>query len=597
MSAIPRKWEQSLKELENEFRRLVQALDLIVELDRRIFHTTFDLSTLLEEMLKGLRDLVVADYAQILLRRGHSLTIVHSTQPEDKGREFMIKNCVCGIAVEERRTVSSGNVERDFPDRYQWILGRDERNRMISEVVVPIYTPPPDEIVAGVINIESPNPDSFSDSQIEIIEKFALQAGAAISTSRINTGLALTIELAEHIQNLSQEPNVALRTILKHLCELFQEGVIIQFLTHDRASKSLIIESSTASSTEGKGVLIDDSFSGLVILRGTAVRSNDVRRDYPELFKDTIGDAGYEPTQSELAVPIKEDGRIVGVLNVESPQKDAFSNYDEYMLTLVASNASLWTRIYQLKHVLALEKMATVGNVVGHLIHTLNSGLLPLGKIANNLQQIIDADDSAIKDKIKVQIDWLRSIAPSTSKSINKLRDRYIRAQVIDEININEIAREVVAELATREEIIINWSLDENIPELRFSPGIYDVIWNLVSNSQAAIKEGQEGEITISTKIIYGQYTKQIEAFELCVKDNGEGIPEDKLEQIFLLGYSSREGVGTGYGMWWLQTFIDRYEGKIEIKSKVGEGTNIRLWFPLTPEVNTPQSGENNDNV
>jgi signal transduction histidine kinase len=591
VSITSRRWEQSLRELESEFRRLVQALDLIVELDRSIFQTTFDLDSLLEEMLKGLRDLVGAEYAQILLRRGSALVIVHSTQSEDKGKGFRIEDCVCGLAVEKRRTISSGNVERDFPNRYQWILGHDENDRMVSEVAVPIYAPAPvdenisDRIVAGVINIESPLPDAFFDSKVEIVEKFALQAGAAINNARIHTGLALTLKLAENIQALAQPPDIALRNILEQLSVLFQEGVIVQFLIYERASNSLIIESSTVEGTEGKSVLVDDSFSGLVIQRGTAIRSNDVRRDYPNLFKDTVSDAGYSPTQSELAVPLREDGRIIGVLNVESPEKDAFSRYDEYMLTVIASNASLWTRIYKSKSILALEKMATVGNVAGHLIHTLNSGLFPLEKIAKNLQQISDNTDAATQNKLLTQIKWLRSIAPSIKDSINKLQDMYTRAQVLNEAaNINEIARGVVDELVTREDIKIIWELDDKMPDLRVSGGVYHVFWNLISNAQVAIKEEQSGEITVGTKIIYGQYTKQIEAFELYVKDNGEGIPEDKLKQIFQLDYSSKEGRITGYGLWWVETFVDRWEGKIDVQTEVRKGTNIRVWFPLTPE-------------
>jgi signal transduction histidine kinase len=590
------KWEESLRDLESEFRRLVQALDLIVALDRKIFQTSFDLDALLEEMLKGLRDLVGAEYAQVLLRRGPALVIVHSTQSIDKGLAFRIEECVCGVALAEHRTVSSGNVERDFPERYQWILGRRADNKMVSEVAVPIYAHIADEaqtadesdqIVAGVINIESPLPDAFHVSQIELVEKFALQAGAAINNARIHTGLALTLRLAENIKSLSQEPGKALRSTLENLSVLFQEGVIVQFLIYDQAADSLIIESSTVEGTEGQSVLVGDSFSGLVIQGGTAVRSNNVRRDHPQLFKDTVGDAdaGYLPTQSELAVPIKEDGRIVGVLNVESPDNDAFSRYDEYMLTVIASNASVWTRIHKSKSILALEKMATVGNIAGHLIHTLNSGLLPLELIAKNLEQIGSDSDQVIKDKLRAQIDWLKSVAPSIDESINKLQDMYDGARVIHEnVNVNQLARRVVADLVTRKELQIRWELDEKMPNLRVSPGIYHVFWNLISNAQAAIKDGQGGELTVGTKIVYGRYTNQIEAFELWVYDNGQGVPEDKLKQIFQLDYSSKAGRKTGYGLWWVDTFVDRWEGNRTIESEVGRGTKIRIWFPLTPE-------------
>ena len=167
------KWERSLKDLEDEFRRLLQAMNLIVDLDRQMFLRSFDLNNLLTGMITGLKELTKANHAQILLRRGSMLEIVHSTQDEDKGKKFRIDKCFCGMAVEKRKTVFSGEVEKQYPDRYQWVLGKDQENRMASEVAVPIRTPPPEQVIAGVLNIESPDKDAFTENEIEMVEKFA----------------------------------------------------------------------------------------------------------------------------------------------------------------------------------------------------------------------------------------------------------------------------------------------------------------------------------------------------------------------------------------------------------------------------------------
>jgi putative methionine-R-sulfoxide reductase with GAF domain len=442
MNATPRKWEQNLKDLEREFRGLVQALDLIVALDRQIFQTSFDLDELLNEILKGLRDLTNADYAQILLRRGPSLVIAHSTQPElDKGKEFKLEDCVCGLAVEEQRTISSGNVGHDYPDRYQWVLGRNSENRMVSEIAVPIRTPTQEEIV-GVINIESPQPDAFSASDIEMVEKVGLQAGVAIQNARVHEGLSLTLQLAEAIQSKRQEPREGLRRILEQLANFFQKGVVVQFLMYEKASETLVIESSNVSSTEGVRVLVSDSFSGLVIERGTAVRSKDVRAEWPRLFKDTIGDSdtGHEPTQSELAVPITEDNEIIGVLNVESPQKGAFTSHDEYVLSQIAKSAGAWKRLeHQMRRTLALEKMATVGDVAGNVIHVLRNELTPLEDIIKNLQQKYGLSSD------EPEITGLRNIKTSVLQRTEELRQQYMRgAQEPLSTNINRLARKVI---------------------------------------------------------------------------------------------------------------------------------------------------------
>lgn len=609
MSLASRVWEKSLKDLENslrhldrEFNLMSRALDVIVEFDRSVFRSIFqadfNLDSLLEEMLKELRDLAQADYAQILLRRGSVLYIAHSTHAEDKGKSFPIDQCVCGLTI-EKGTISSGDVQRDFGERYQWVLGRDDPNqkRMISEVAVPIYAPPlnggdaKESIVAGVINIESPSRDAFSDSsRIKLVEAFSVQAGSALNNARVHAGLALTLRLTEDAQAPGRQPADILRNTLEQLSVLFQEGVVIQFLVYDESSRSLTIRSSTVKDTEGVSVLVEDSFSGLVIKENRPVCSNDVHRDHPGLFKDTVGDTvkddGLRPTQSELAVPIRDDrNQVIGVLNVESPEKDAFSKYDEYLLTIIASNARVWARIYKSKSVLALEKLATVGNVAGHMLHTLRNGLLPLDLIADEVEKIAGGCDPSAREKLAAQVKWLRSITPSIGDSFDKLQDMYARDRIPEGgVNVNEVARQVAKEIISRGDIRLTWELEEGMPNLRISGSIYYVFWNLLSNAQRAISEGQAGEITVGTRTVYGEYTKQLEAYELYVRDTGRGMTDEQREQSLQLEYTSRDGRRVGYGLWWVDTFVQRWEGKMEIESAVGAGTNVNIWLPLTPE-------------
>jgi signal transduction histidine kinase len=282
---------------------------------------------------------------------------------------------------------------------------------------------------------------------------------------------------------------------------------------------------------------------------------------------------------------VVEDGRIIGVLNVESPEKDAFSKYDEYMLSVIASNASLWTRIYKSKSILALEKMATVGNVASHLIHTLNNNLISINDIADRVDEISAAADAAVRDRLVEQTRSLREVAPSVLNSIGKLNDMYKRAlEPNQSVNVNDEARKVVRELVTREDITVRWDLDPEMPTLHISGGIYHIFWNLISNARQAIPDTRAGEIAVGTRVVYGQYTRQMEGFEMYVSDTGVGVPPDKLERIFMLDYSSKSGRRTGYGLWWVDTFVTRWGGKIYVESEVGKGTTVRIWFPLTHE-------------
>ena len=66
----------------------------------------------------------------------------------------------------------------------------------------------------------------------------------------------------------------------------------------------------------------------------------------------------------------------------------------------------------------------------------------------------------------------------------------------------------------------------------------------------------------------------------VTVRDNGSGIPEDKLDTIFesfhqLDGASTRKHGGTGLGLSLARNIIEAHDTKIIVRSKVGEGSQF----------------------
>lgn len=577
--------EQNLSTLGQELRRLVGAFNLILEFDRKIFETSVELPDLFQQMLKGVKSLTGADYVQILLRHGRVLRIVSSTQDSDVGIEFDVDDCVSGLAVKNHHTISSGNVAKDYPKLYQWVLGKQSEKQMLSEVAVPVVTPRSERIIAGVLNVESPKGDAFSKQDTAMIEQFARQAGIAIHNAHIQKGLRLTIELAELLQSAEQKPDDVLRQGLRRLGDHFHENVVVQYLLVDAASEVLTIRSSTLPETEGLKVLVMDSFSGLVVAQGKSVRSGNVREDHPDRFKDTVGDIGHRPTQSELAVPIMEDGRITSVLNLESPENEAFSEYDEYVLSLVALNAGIWRRLHKPDRARAIESILTVCDVAKNLTHILRNELLPLGRIGQRLESLSDRLASDVSSEIRKEVENLKCVLSSIENRMIQLDKRYGRAaQDAAKINLNDTVSDVINTLITRSDIDVQLELDESLPEIIISPAIWDVVWNLVSNAQRAIDEGKSGRITVGTLRIIGRYTKRLEAFDLWVSDNGRGMSEEEQSKVFELGSTSKED-GGGFGMWWVKTFANRWDGEICLLSNLGIGTTWRLRFPFKPSI------------
>jgi signal transduction histidine kinase len=107
--------------------------------------------------------------------------------------------------------------------------------------------------------------------------------------------------------------------------------------------------------------------------------------------------------------------------------------------------------------------------------------------------------------------------------------------------------------------------------------GLDRIFVNLVGNAVKYTPPG--GTVTVSVQQIDGQ--AQVE-----VSDTGIGIPEEALPHLFKEFYRAPNAkklaeVGTGLGLAIVQDLVDRYGGRVWVKSAVGSGTTFTVTFPL----------------
>lgn len=104
------------------------------------------------------------------------------------------------------------------------------------------------------------------------------------------------------------------------------------------------------------------------------------------------------------------------------------------------------------------------------------------------------------------------------------------------------------------------------------------VLINLINN---AVKfTYRSGKITITAKM-----DNESERLEICVSDNGMGIPEDKIDTLFNLGSGYRQPgtekeTGTGLGLITIKELVDLMGGHIEVTSKPEEGSSFCIILP-----------------
>ena len=99
------------------------------------------------------------------------------------------------------------------------------------------------------------------------------------------------------------------------------------------------------------------------------------------------------------------------------------------------------------------------------------------------------------------------------------------------------------------------------------------VLQNLVSN---AIRYAPGGEIVVSAKDAGSEG-----GIQCWVSDDGAGIPQDMLANVFTKGESDPDHAGgTGLGLAIVQTFVEAHGGTVSVESTVGKGSTFKFSLP-----------------
>lgn len=112
---------------------------------------------------------------------------------------------------------------------------------------------------------------------------------------------------------------------------------------------------------------------------------------------------------------------------------------------------------------------------------------------------------------------------------------------------------------------------------------IFEVLVNLIKNASEALPDG--GKIEISTTVENGWAA-------LTVRDNGIGIPEEKLGKVFEPFFTTKGFKGTGMGLASSLGLVKGHGGDISVSSKKGEGTVFKVMLPLADTAMNTDSQE-----
>lgn len=231
--------------------------------------------------------------------------------------------------------------------------------------------------------------------------------------------------------------------------------------------------------------------------------------------------------------------------------------------------------ITELKHIrerlAGSERMAALGEVAARVAHEIRNPLVSIGGFAQRLEKKLDGELREYAMIINNEVKRLEVILKEILGFVREVRLSMTR------VNINEVLGDILALIESElvgSGISMKTSLGD-IPDVVIDPDrVKEAMLNIVNNAIQAV--GTHGEIYIRTYAGNGYVITE-------VSDMGCGIDEKEMPFIFDPFYTTKPA-GTGLGLAITRRIIEEHKGRIEVKSRPGEGTTVKVFLPREKE-------------
>lgn len=326
---------------------LTELLTLLLEVSEQL-SSTLDLDELMHRMASIVKRAIDYEVFAILLlnEKTQDLRIRFSVgHPDEVVRNLRVKvgEGIVGRAAETRKSVLVNDVRKD-PSYIQSLPA------VRSELAVPLIAK---NRVIGVIDLEAPCPDFFSEQHRNLLELLASRMALAVMNARLYRRTVRQARTLQLLNEISRELSSVL--VLKDL--LRRIGTLTKRLVDYHRFSILLLDEQTQTlnavisihederTPEKCTAALDRGIVGAAARELKTVLVPDVTRDdrYIAINPDT---------RSELAVPLVRGDRLIGVVDLESPQPSYFTEeHARLFLTLAPQiaiaieNSRLYERV------------------------------------------------------------------------------------------------------------------------------------------------------------------------------------------------------------------------------------------------------------
>ena len=463
----------------------------------------------------------------------------------------------------------------------------------------------------GLLALESMRPEAFTQSDEHLMVVIASYLAGLIEYGRLREeaegrarNLGLIHEVVQQIIGLSNKAEIAQITA----------DLIAQYFSYELAGVMLVNDSEESPilgiggsqadvvrrEIEHVDFLVREGITGRVFNTGENILVNDTARD--TLYQSLRGwNAG-----SVICVALKDGDRVLGIIDVESSQQNAFSGNDLIameslagVLAAVVSSADQYER--QLETVLQLRgaqlelkarmqaqqeaerrllqaaKLAAVGEMAAGIAHELNN---PLTTVTGFTELILDETSSDAPHRADIEL--ILKEARRARDVVRRLLDFARQGErTRSKTDINEIIEDVLMltrHLIHTSGVQLSLELVKDPPWVSVDTNqMKQVFLNLIHNALQAMPTGGSLEIQTSERTRGDRRW-----IAVVVKDSGIGIEVKNKDRIFEPFFTTKgSSGGTGLGLSVTYGIVTDHGGTIEVESLPGKGSKFTVWLPL----------------
>jgi signal transduction histidine kinase len=463
----------------------------------------------------------------------------------------------------------------------------------------------------GVLIIENLHAEAFSQYDEHLMVVITSHLAGLIEYTRLREeaegrarSLTLIHEVVQQVIGLNEKKDVA--SIASDLvAQYFKYEVAVILLKDDEGKFS--IQGIGGNQSEavkralaGQGFLSSNGITSRVAETGESVLINDTRQE-----KGYVPFKGWE-ARSEICVALKDGGNILGIIDVESREPNAFVHNDLIateslagILTSVITSANQYQKlqetIRQLREIeielkarmeaqrsaenrlIQAAKLAAVGEMAAGIAHELNN---PLTTVTGFSELVLE--ELSPESSYRAELEMISREARRASGVVRRLLDfsrqgEHIRARA----DLNEVVNDVIAltrHLIHTNGVILTLQLEENPPWISIDHNqMKQVLLNLIHNALQAMPNG--GDLLVSTR---SAKRDDHDWLVMAVQDSGVGIKPADQDRVFEPFFTTKgDRGGTGLGLSVTYGIVTDHGGTIEISSEPNKGSTFAVWLPL----------------